>query len=140
MTDLAVLDSSVALKWVLPEKGRPQALLILDSFEAGRTHLIAPRVFLEEVASALAKRHRRKELTDRQAREAFHFVEQRSPMMADPHKSASDALSLSLRHGTSLWDALYLSLAIDRRCTLLTADARFHRSVSRHYPFIELIA
>src|SRR5947207_3037347 len=37
-----VVDSSVVLKWVLPEAGRSKALALLDEYEAGQTDLIAP--------------------------------------------------------------------------------------------------
>src|SRR5579862_6146814 len=95
---LAVLDASVALKWVLREPGREQALRYLDEFESERLDLIAPRVFAEEVASALAKRHRRKELTAAQARDAFLFVEQRSPNIADEPDLLPRAFVLAMQH------------------------------------------
>jgi predicted nucleic acid-binding protein len=137
---VAVLDASVALKWALPEPGREQALGILDAYESGSLDLLAPRVFLEEVASALAKRCRRKELTPRQAQEAFRHLEQRKPLLMDRADHLEDALSLSIRHQLSLWDSLYLALAIARRSTLFTADQRLFRNAARHYPFVELIA
>ena len=55
-----VVDSSVVLKWVLPEAGRSKALALLDEYEAGQTNLIAPRLLREECASALFKRCRRR--------------------------------------------------------------------------------
>jgi predicted nucleic acid-binding protein len=137
---LAVLDSSLALKWVLPETGREHALVILDAFESGSIQLMAPRLFLEEVASALSKRCRRKELTAHQAREAFAFLEKRRPLSPEPPVLITEALTLALQHQISLWDALYLALAIEYGCVLFTADKRFHTSASRHYPFVRLVA
>jgi len=136
---ISVLDASVALKWVLPEKGREEALVILDAFEAGTVQLLAPHLFLEEIASALARRCRRKDLTADQAREAFAFIEKRKPFQPAAPALLAQALSLATRHQISLWDALYLALAIEYRCSLLTADRRMHTSITRHYPFVEMI-
>ena len=80
---LLVVDASVALKWVLPEPGRMEAVALLDAFGAGSLHLIAPRLLAEEVASALSKRCRRKEMNARQADEAFQSFDQRRPAFAD---------------------------------------------------------
>jgi predicted nucleic acid-binding protein len=135
---LLVIDASVVIKWVLPEPGRLEALELLDAYEAGTVDLIAPRLLMEEVASALSKRCRSKELTAAQAQQAFRLVAFRQPAIpgeTDLHA----ALSLSLAHQLSLWDSVYLALAIDQRCDLVTADRRLSRAVTRHYPFVRLL-
>ena len=134
-----VIDSSAALKWVLPEPGSERSLVLLDAREAGDLVLIAPRVFMEEAASALTKRCRRKELTLGQAQEAFRLLERRRPLLADESGLLQSAFALALRRQLSLGDCLYLALAIERQCNLITADRRFYRSASKLYPFIELL-
>ena len=59
-----VLDSNVALKWVLPEADSNKALQLRADTQAGVHELLAPDVFPVEVAHALRPGHRR-----RQARE-----------------------------------------------------------------------
>ena len=137
-TRIAVIDASVAVKWVLREAGDEEALAILAAYGAKTLDLIAPRLLLHEVASAISKRCRRKELTIRQAEDAYRNFEARRPQLVQAQ--VGQALSLSLRHQISLWDSVYLAVAIERRADLLTADRRFHRAVSRHYPFASLIA
>ena len=135
-----VIDASVAIKWVLNEPGRVAAISLLDDYEAARIDLVAPGVLMTEVASALAKRCRRRELTPARAEQAFRLLERRQPMAIDQPAHLRMAFSLALSHQVSVWDALYLALAIERRCDLVTADRRFHRSVARHYPFAKLLA
>ena len=135
---IAVIDASVAVKWVLREAGDEEALAILAAYGAKTLDLIAPRLLLHEVASAISKRCRRKELTIRQAEDAYRNFEARRPQLVQAQ--VGQALSLSLQHQISLWDSVYLAVAIERRADLLTADRRFHRAVSRHYPFASLIA
>ena len=136
---LAGIDSSVAVKWLLPEPGRAEAVRLLDEYEAGTADLIAPRLISEEVASALSKRCRRKEMTAARAEAMFRLFDLRRPRIVDAPGHLEMALGLSLRHHVSLWDALYLALAIERRADLITADQRLFRSVARHYPFVRLL-
>jgi predicted nucleic acid-binding protein len=134
-----VVDASVAIKWVLPEPGREHAVSLLSAFESGTVDLIAPPLIMEEVASALSKRCRRKALTGRQAEQAFRNFETRRPILVEDRKLVPLGLSLSVQHQLSLWDCLYLALAIDQRADLITADQRFHRAAVRHYPFTKLL-
>jgi predicted nucleic acid-binding protein len=136
---LAVLDASVALKWVLPEPGHEESLAVLTAYEAGQLSLMAPRSFMEEVAGVLSRCCRRKQLTAAQAEEAFRVIDQHRPVLAEDPHLLDQALKLSLHRQLSLWDCLYLALAIDRRCNLITADRRFYRNASKVYPFIELL-
>ncbi len=55
-----VVDSSVALKWVLPEVDSARAVALRDDFRNGSHELTAPDVFAIEVAHALARAERRK--------------------------------------------------------------------------------
>ena len=54
-----VLDSNVALKWVLPETDDDKAVKIRDEFGQGIHQLLSPDVFPIEVAHSLARAERR---------------------------------------------------------------------------------
>ncbi len=54
-----VLDSNVALKWVLPESDDVKAIEIRDQFAQGLHQLLSPDVFPVEVAHSLARAERR---------------------------------------------------------------------------------
>ena len=134
-----VLDCSVAAKWVLPEPDRPLARGLLDRYVAGEISLIAPDLLLVEVASLLAKRCRRKQLVADQAREAFDFMSRSAPQLFDTRPLLSRALDLSLRYQMSLWDCVYLALALERGCPFLTADRRLFRAGTGRHPALQLI-
>ena len=57
---LFVLDSSVAVKWSLPEAGSQKALALRDDARNQIHELIAPEVFASEVAHALTRAERQK--------------------------------------------------------------------------------
>jgi predicted nucleic acid-binding protein len=58
-----ILDSSVALKWVLPEQDSANASRLRDEFHVGLHELVAPDIFPIEVGHALAKAERRKTIS-----------------------------------------------------------------------------
>src|SRR5262245_24053668 len=54
-----ILDSNVALKWVLPEPDAAKAVQVRDEFRRGIHELLSPDVFPIEVAHSLARAERR---------------------------------------------------------------------------------
>ncbi len=55
-----VLDSNVALKWVLPEPDAAKAVQIRDEFRRGVHALHSPDIYPIEVAHSLARAERRR--------------------------------------------------------------------------------
>jgi len=139
MRETFVLDCSVAAKWVLPEPGRAPALRLFDRYASGEISLIAPDLILAEFASLLAKHTRRKLISPVQARKAFQLMTQCVPRLFDMRPRLFRALELSLQHHLSLWDCVYLDLALERNCPLLTADRRLFRSSAARHPAIRLV-
>ena len=139
-TRALVVDSSVVLRWVLPEPGRHASLALLGSFEAGAVDLIAPGLLMEQVAATLSDRCREGILSRESAQRALFFARERQPMLPPPDEDyLSPAFSLSLQHHLSLSDAIYLAVAIAADCGFVTANRQLHGAVSRHYPFIRLL-
>ena len=139
MPETFVLDASVAAKWVLPEPDGASAVRLFDRYAAGEISLIAPDLLLAEVASLLAKRHRRKQISAEQAREAFRLMTDAAPKLFDTGLRLHRALDLSLRYRMSLRDCLYLALAIEHDCPFLTADRRLFRAGAALHPALRLI-
>jgi predicted nucleic acid-binding protein len=139
MPDTFVLDCSVAAKWVLPEPDRAPALAWFERYAAGEVQLIAPDLLLAEFASVVAKRNRRKQISAEEAREAFALMTKCAPRLFDMRPRHFRALDLSLRYQLSLWDCLYLALALERECPLLTADRRLFRAGRGGGPEVRLV-
>jgi predicted nucleic acid-binding protein len=139
MPELLVLDCSVAAKWILPETDRAVALQLFERYTAGEVELIAPDLLLAEFASLVAKRSRRKQISVDQARQAFELMKRCAPRLFDVPPLISRALDLSLRHQLSLWDCIYLALAIEHDCPVITADRRLFRGGSARHPSLRLI-
>jgi predicted nucleic acid-binding protein len=134
-----VLDCSVAAKWVLPEPGRAAALEWFDRFTSGEILLIAPDILLAEFASLIAKHNRRKQISAAQAHVAYALMTKCAPRLFDVGPRLFRALDLSLQHQLSLWDCVYLALAVEHDCPVLTADQRLFRAGRGRHPAIQLV-
>lgn len=113
-----VVDASVAVKWFLPEPYARAARRVL----AGRRTLLAPDLIWAEVSNVLWKRLQRAEIT-REVAERILRDFRRFPLRTDAAKRLLEpAWALAAQWGVSVYDGLYLALAISRRCRLVTAD------------------
>ena len=139
MPEEFVLDCSVAAKWVLPEPDRAPALELFERYAAGEVLLIAPDLLLAEFASLVAKRNRRKEISAEQAHAAFRLMAKCAPRLFDMRPQLPRALDLSLQYQLSLWDCVYLALALEHDCPLLTADRRLFRAGKAGHPSVRLV-
>jgi predicted nucleic acid-binding protein len=125
LPDRLVVDASVAVKWVLPEAGSELARRILEDCAAGRLDLVAPDLFIGEVANVLWKRCRlRRELLDDEARAGLDALLAVAPELVSCESLAAPALELALAFHRPIDDCLYVALALRDGCPLVTADAR----------------
>src|SRR5262245_17120435 len=134
-----VLDSSVALKWVLPEPDSGKALQLRSDFQASVHQLLAPDVLPVECAHALTRAERRGIIAIGQAE--LHFLNILSVGVSlHVHQSVlRRALALSSAARVGAYDCLYVALAEREGCQLVTADARLANSFRTQFPFfIEL--
>ena len=132
----SVVDASVVVKWVLKEKGRPGALQLLEDYRGGQAHLLAPSLVVAEVGNALWKHVQRGALDHDQAATAFRFVLGNLPILEESEVVSEVALELAVAHGCTYYDCLYLALAMEWRCDLITADEKFFFAVHRAFPMI----
>jgi len=126
MIEAAVVDASVALKWVVGEAGEDHAAKL-----AG-TQLSAPDMLLAECGSALWAKARRGEIAQDEALGALAAL-RRAPVMLIPVPVlVIDALRLALLIGHPIYDCLYLALSLQTKIPMVTADRRFAAAVGRH--------
>jgi len=135
-----VLDSSVALKWVLPEPDSAKALLLRADFQAGAYELLAPDIFPVEVAHALARAERRNLLAVGQASPLLAAVMLTAPHFHPYQPLLGRALSIASPARIGVYDCLYVALAERESCEFVTADDRLVRNLLARFPFIVSLA
>jgi predicted nucleic acid-binding protein len=119
-----VVDSSIAVAWLLPDEQSPATDALASRLEDGTA--VAPALWLLEVGNALLTAQRRKRLTDREVDRSLGVLTalpidvESSP----PGESLAVILALARKLGLTAYDAVYVELAHRRRLPLATLDVR----------------
>ena len=124
---MIVVDASVAVKWYFPEMGSETAIALLDHPE-GWLH--GPDMLAIEVCASFV---RGANMDKARKPDAHKFISDFSAKLNDgtvtTHRLSSaqtaKAAILAIDLGHPLKDCLYLTLAMELDCPLVTADARF---------------
>jgi predicted nucleic acid-binding protein len=124
-----VLDSNVALKWVLNEPESPKAVGVRDGFAKGLHELLSPDVFPVEVAHALAKAERRGTIPRGDGYRLLNDIFNHMPALHPYLPLLPGAFSIASAARIGVYDCLYVALAEREGCALLTADDRLVRSL-----------
>ena len=121
-----VVDASVAAQWYFPEEHSAAAELLL----VREAELVAPDLLYVEVAAIAWHYVRRGEIDDATAERILGELRQVPLTLRPVSELAPEALALALRTGRSVYECLYLTLAVQGSCTLVTADRPLHDALA----------
>jgi predicted nucleic acid-binding protein len=123
-----VLDSSVALAWLLPDEANPSADALADRLT--QQAALVPAIWPLEVGNALLMAQRRSRIKDDDLlRLAATLLA--LPIQVDQSPSARAlvaVLELAKQHGLTTYDAAYIELAQRRSLPLATLDAKLRQA------------
>lgn len=119
-----ILDSSVAVKWYLPEELREEALKLSARMGAGDVELLAPATIGPEVFNALFQQHRRGHLSLDEVRRFFASFDEAPISLFEVDPLTPRAAEISLETGAIIYDALFLALAEEANTVMVTADGK----------------
>jgi predicted nucleic acid-binding protein len=131
-----VLDSNIALKWVLTEADSDKARRLRSDFQNQIHELLAPDVFPIEVAHGLAKAERRGIMPQGDADRLLTNVLSTPPQLYTYLPLLKRALNMASQAHIGVYDCLYVALAEREGCELVTADDRLLRTLRPTFPFI----
>ena len=132
-----VVDASVAVKWCLPslrEELVTEAEELLDSSRREEIQFLVPDLFWVELANALWKAVRRSEISANDAESAISFVRDLDIATLPSLDLVPNALTLAVTHGRTVYDSLYVALAVQSKTDLITADERLANALAPHLP------
>jgi predicted nucleic acid-binding protein len=133
-----VVDASVALKWYVPEIHSEAALRVLEP----GNELHAPDLLHAEAGNILWKKTRRGELSAGDARRIARAL---LAVPFEVHASAAlveGALGVAIRADRTVYDGMYVALAVALDGVLVTADRRLSNALEstpfgRHVLWVE---
>ena len=130
------IDASVAIKWVIEERGTQEALRLRNNAK-----LIAPDLLISQCANILWKKVQRKKLKKNEALLAARLLQgvEIELMPTRALLEATARLAIELAHPAC--GCVYLG-AMERRCRFITADNRLLRKIaeSRRKPLRDTVA
>ncbi len=132
-----VVDASVAAKWMLPAKEellRQEAYRLLDAYGAGEINLLVPDIFWAECGNIVWKAVRQQRFSRVEAELAIGSMLRRSIPTISSASLLSEALPIAFQYGRSLYDCLYVALAVQSDRELITADERLANALAAYLP------
>jgi predicted nucleic acid-binding protein len=120
-----IVDASVVVKWFVPEAHSDAARALLDVSH----QYAAPDLLFAETAHVLWKKARRGEISARSAKDLVDAICASDVESIPSRVLAADAQAMALVTGQTVYDALYLALAVRLDTRLITADERLHHAI-----------
>jgi predicted nucleic acid-binding protein len=134
---LYVLDASVALKWAIPSADEPlsaESLDLLRKYVKGELDFLVPDIFWAEVGNVLWKGSRQGRWSRDLSEQIASEMQARNFRTVSSHALLNGALKIAFTYTRSVYDCLYLALAIESGSQLITADERLANAVAAHLP------
>jgi predicted nucleic acid-binding protein len=131
-----ILDSSVAFKWVVRETYSDKADQLRADFLAGIQDFHSPNVFPVEVAHALTRAERQLRVVAGQAKSLIADILVAPPQLHAYRPLLMRAADISSQMRIGVDDCLYVALAEQENCELVTGDDKLLKKLRNHFPFL----
>ena len=128
-----VADASLCGAWILEDESSEKAEQLLSLIIKGTMELVIPSLWHYEMNNLIRSAHRRKRLSEENAREAVDALNQVPLSVEDlPEGPARKRiLHLALQFDLSSYDAAYLELADRHKIPLHTADTKLQAAAKQ---------
>ena len=123
---ILVVDASVVIKWFVPEVHGDAARRLLEYSH----QYVAPDLLFAETANAVWKKVRRGELSPGHGQRLVTDLGRVAVETVSCRALAADAHALATRIGRTVYDAMYLTLAVQLETRMITADERLARALA----------
>jgi predicted nucleic acid-binding protein len=128
-SNIYVPDASVILKWIFDtpdEADRDAALILLSSWVAGECEFLLPSLWLYEVGDIVGRN------IPGNAPEFMELlIDYRIEEVPLSAVIAKRTLAIMAECGVTFYDAVYHAVALERRGTLVTADAGYLKKTGK---------
>jgi predicted nucleic acid-binding protein len=132
-----ILDASVAAKWFLPpaqEDLASEALQLLRAFSQGRIGLTVPDLFWPEFGNILWKAVKLKRISREVAEHSIDAIEQLGLTTTSSKPLMRAGFGLAVTLGRTVYDGIYVALAVATDTPLVTADERLANVLALQMP------
>ena len=130
-----VVDASVVAKWFLPEAHKDKAEKILREFIEEKVQLAAPDLLVAELGNLLWKRSTKLgDISTAQANQIYvEFLALKVPLRHSAGIAVA-ALKHAINGNHPIYDMLYIALAEETACEIVTADKTLVNKFGNKFP------
>lgn len=125
-----VVDASVCLKWVFEEEDSEKARNLFTLSERGDILLLAPEIWEYEIVNGFASAILKNKLSYALSKKLLRMVLKASPQMISTHGLLLKSLGNCHKYRISAYDSAYITLAVENRIILVSADGKLVQKVS----------
>lgn len=134
--NLAVIDASVAAKWLVwaGEPFEAEALSLIHLRNRRQLEFVVPDLFWSEIGNILCKAVQRNRCTEEEAEHSIQALRNYELIAAPADPLLDSAFVIARRYNRSFYDSLYIALAVSRSAPLITADEKLANATAAHLP------
>lgn len=129
-----VVDSSVAIKWFVPQPYSTEARTILNGYQNGTLAILAPDLIYAEVGNIVWKLQRFQDLSQEDADDILDAFKEIEFEITALSSLLADAYRLAVDYQRTVYDSLYIALSLQQKCPFVTGDRKLVNSVSNSLP------
>jgi predicted nucleic acid-binding protein len=132
-----VIDASVAAKWFLPRHQEPlagEAIDLIAQYAADEIQLLVPDLFWAELGNLLWNAVRRRRCSQGTADAALATTKGYKLSTVATEKLIDQAFAIAVSFDRSVYDSIYVALAIESKSQLVTADEKLAGALAAHMP------
>lgn len=135
------MDASVAVKWMVPslrEALREEAMRLAELHSKGRVEFIVPDLLWIELGNVLWKALRSKRIPSGEFELALKLLQSSDIPSFPSRQLLPSAMLIAAEFDRSVYDSLYIALAKESSCRLITADEKLVNAVASKLPVVWL--
>lgn len=135
MSDV-VLDAGVAAKWWLAGKEdlRAEALDLLKHYAEGQVRFVVPDLFWPELGNIFWKAVRQQRCSRSLVEAALAETRDHKFPTFSSRDLLADAFAIATTFDRTVYDSLYVALAVGLKAELVTADERLANALAAYFP------
>jgi len=139
MKNIVIVDTSIAIKWIIEETDSEKAIALLAQWVIGKTVILAPVLLAYELTNVLHQRIRRGEANQEEAEQLLIYLLLNLVKLDTSYDYAQSVRALQLAQQfllSATYDAHYLALAEREQCEYWTADTRLLNGLRGQLPWV----
>lgn len=135
-----VVDSSVVIKWFVAEPHSAESRQLLNDYITGTLDFVEPDLLYAEIGNVVWRKHVLQGMSASDAQQILDTFSKLTLRVIASSTLLAEAYQLAVTHQRTVYDSLYLALAVREGCPFVTADEKLVNAIGSQFSNIVWIA